>query len=128
MKYKSVEELKKMSLEEVAEYVDLLERTDEGAKNNSFEYQEWCGNDLSERLDGMSLEGWTEILWEIKKLRERGLVRYNELSEGAKKEAYNRFAWDFVNEKPNGKSHEEIMAELKKHWFDKNGATFLGTY
>jgi len=62
------------------------------------------------------------------KLLERGLVRYNDLSEGAKKEAYNRFAWDFINEKPNGKSHEEIMAELNKHWFDKNGATFLGTY
>ena len=61
-------------------------------------------------------------------LRKRGLVRYNELSEEAKKEAYNRFAWDFVNEKPNGKSHEEIMAELKKHWFDKNGATLLGTH
>lgn len=57
-----------------------------------------------------------------------GLVRFNELSEEAKKEAYNRFAWDFVNGKPKDKSHEEIMAELNKHWFDKNGATFLGTY
>ena len=65
--YKSVEELKKMSLEEVAEYVDLLERTDEGAKNNSFEYQEWCGNDLSERLDEVSLEEWTEILCRVTK-------------------------------------------------------------
>jgi len=65
MKYKSVEELKKMSLEEVAEYVDQLERTDEGAKNNSFEYQEWCGNELSERLADVSLEEWTEMLRKV---------------------------------------------------------------
>ena len=50
---------------------------------------------------------------------------YNQLGEKAKKEAYDRFAYDFVNEKWSDKSEEEILEILNKHWFDKNGGTYL---
>ena len=60
--------------------------------------------------------------------RNRGLVKYSELNEEAKKMAYERFAWDFVNNQPNNWPHEQIIKRLNECWFDKDGATFLGTY
>ena len=63
-----------------------------------------------------------------KEMRKRGFLKYEELSETAAKEAYNRFAWDFVNNQPNDWPHERIIKRLNGCWFDKDGATFLGTY
>jgi hypothetical protein len=61
-------------------------------------------------------------------MRKQGFVRYPELSEKGKKAAYERFAWDFVNEKPLEKSEDEILVMLSKHWFQNNdyAGTFLG--
>lgn len=61
-------------------------------------------------------------------MREYSLLRYDELNDEAKKAAYDRFSRDFVNNKHNSKTDEEILSALSKCWFDKNGATFLGTY
>ena len=63
-----------------------------------------------------------------KELREHGFVRYGELSEKAQKIAHDRFAWDFANEKWHDKTEEEITAQLSRHWFDKDGGTFMGTH
>ncbi len=61
-------------------------------------------------------------------VRDNALYRYVDLpSDEAKKAAYERFAWDFVNNKPLDKTHEEIIEMLSKHWFDVNGSTYLGT-
>jgi hypothetical protein len=62
-----------------------------------------------------------------KEMRDRGFLRYNELSGSAKKEAYERFAWDFVNEKPFEATEEEILSWLAKHWFTENGGTYVGS-
>jgi len=50
---------------------------------------------------------------------------YDQLSDKAKKEAHDRFAWDFVNDKWSDKTEEEIMEMLSKHWFDETGGTYL---
>ena len=63
-----------------------------------------------------------------KEMRENGFVRYNELDEKPKKEAHDRFAWDFVNERWSDKNEEQILEMLSKHWFKKNGGTYLGTH
>lgn len=63
-----------------------------------------------------------------KELREQGFVKYNELSEKAKKIAHDRFAWDFINEQWKDLTEEEILTNLSRHWFDKDGGTFMGTH
>lgn len=63
-----------------------------------------------------------------KELREHGFVKYEELSEKAQKIAHDRFAYDFVNDKWSDKTEEEIMTNLSRHWFDKDGGTFMGTH
>jgi hypothetical protein len=62
-----------------------------------------------------------------KEKRDRGLMKFEELKGEARKAAYERFARDFVNNKWLNKTEEEILEILSKHWFDENGATFLGT-
>jgi hypothetical protein len=59
--------------------------------------------------------------------RDRGLVKFNELSEKAQKEAYERFAWDFVNNCWSNRTKEENMLLIEKHWFTLNGGLFCGT-
>jgi len=59
-------------------------------------------------------------------MRGYGLLRYHELSDKAKNEAYRRFAWDFVKEKPVVEAEEIILGWLSKHWFGKDGGTHLG--
>ena len=51
--YKTIEELKAMTPQEIAEYVKQLEKTDPGAKENGCEYVEWCMGELDEALDEM---------------------------------------------------------------------------
>lgn len=63
-----------------------------------------------------------------KELREHGFLKYDELSEEAKKIAHDRFAWDFVNNRWHDKTEEQILMQLQKHWFDKRGGTYMGTY
>ena len=62
--YKSLDELKTMSPAQVAEYVDELEKTDETAKNNGPEYQEWYANELDGYLEdkGVTIDEFADIL------------------------------------------------------------------
>ena len=53
--YKSKEQLKMMSLSEIARYVVGLENTDDIAKKNGLEYVEWCQNVLMEVLDELNI-------------------------------------------------------------------------
>jgi len=59
-------------------------------------------------------------------MRGYGLLRYHELSDKAKNAAYRRFSWDFVNNKLQEESKEEILGWLSKHWFGNDGGTHLG--
>jgi hypothetical protein len=60
--------------------------------------------------------------------RKYNLFRYNELSSEAAKMARDRFNWDFVNNKSFNYPDSRLLEILSKHWFDKDGSTFLGTY
>jgi len=51
--------------------------------------------------------------------------RYEELSQKAQKEAYDRFSWDFSNDKLLDVSKETILSWLHKHWFSIDGGTIL---
>ena len=51
--YKTKEELKTMTPQEIAEYVKKLEETDPVAKENGLKYVEWCMGELDEALEEM---------------------------------------------------------------------------
>ena len=56
-----------------------------------------------------------------------GIVRYYQLSEEAKKKAYDHFAYNFEDDKPSGRSESENLALLDLHWFTDEGDWYLGS-
>ena len=62
--YKTKLELLAMSGKEIAEYCKWLEQNDQIAKNNGFEYVEWCQSELMDALDelGISDEEFDALL------------------------------------------------------------------
>ncbi|MDD2627794.1 MAG: hypothetical protein PHD20_02790 [Clostridia bacterium] len=69
------------------------------------------------------MENWNDE----KLMRSKGLVKYEELKDKAQKEAHDRFAWDFINNKWKDITEEEVLIKLNRFWFDKNGGTYMGT-
>lgn len=64
--FKPKEELIKMTVPQIAKYVRDLEENNEDARNNSFEYQDWCANDLDEVLfaKGVSPQEFARLMQE----------------------------------------------------------------
>ena len=62
-----------------------------------------------------------------KEMRANGLVRYEELQGQAKKQAYERVAWSFAENKWKDITGEEIQNILKRQWFTTCGGTYVGT-
>ena len=62
-----------------------------------------------------------------KEMRANGLVKYEELQGKAKKQAYERVAWNFVENKWADLTEEQIQDILNRQWFTTCGGTHVGT-
>ena len=60
-------------------------------------------------------------------LREKGFVRYSELSPAAQKEVMSRATWDFVNNCPRHISDEKVNEMLSSGWYSEDGGKYIMT-
>jgi len=71
-------------------------------------------------------DAWNSSNAHAAKDADKRFFRYSELSPKAQKEAYDRFSWDWKNNKRLDVNKETVIGWLNKHWFDKDGGTYLG--